>query len=80
MARAPAAKPAAASEASAGGSVGRDDVGFLLAKATQRWNELLASRFAAAGYADLRPSYGRSSCRLTRTTGCGSASSPVARG
>ena len=58
MARAPAAKPAAASEASAGGSVGRDDVGFLLAKATQRWNELLASRFAAAGYADLRPSYG----------------------
>jgi len=58
MARAPAAKPAAASEASAGGSVGRDDVGFLLAKATQRWNELLAARFAAAGYADLRPSYG----------------------
>ena len=58
MARAPAAKPAPASEASTGGSVGRDDVGFLLAKATQRWNELLASRFAAAGYADLRPSYG----------------------
>ena len=58
MARAPAAKPAAASEASTGGSVGRDDVGFLLAKATQRWNELLASRFAAAGYADVRPSYG----------------------
>ena len=57
MARAPAAKPAAASEASAG-SVGRDDVGFLLAKATQRRNELLASRFAAAGYADVRPSYG----------------------
>jgi len=58
MARAPAAKPAAPSEAPADGSVGRDDVGFLLAKATQRWNELLASRFAAAGYADLRPSYG----------------------
>lgn len=36
----------------------RDDVGFLLAKATQRWNELLAARFAAAGYADVRPSYG----------------------
>lgn len=38
--------------------VTRDDVGFLLAKATQRWNELLAERFAAAGYADVRPSYG----------------------
>jgi DNA-binding MarR family transcriptional regulator len=38
--------------------LGRDDVGFLLAKATQRWNELLAERFAAAGYADIRPSYG----------------------
>src|SRR5687768_18467775 len=40
------------------GAVGRDDLGFLLAKATQRWNELLAERFAAAGYADVRPSYG----------------------
>lgn len=37
---------------------GRDDLGFLLAKATQRWNELLAERFAAAGFADVRPSYG----------------------
>jgi len=37
---------------------GRADLGFLLAKATQRWNELLAERFAAAGYADVRPSYG----------------------
>jgi DNA-binding MarR family transcriptional regulator len=40
------------------GSPGRDDLGFLLAKATQRWNELLADRFAAAGYSDVRPSYG----------------------
>jgi DNA-binding MarR family transcriptional regulator len=39
-------------------AVGRGDLGFLLAKATQRWNELLAERFAAAGYADIRPSYG----------------------
>jgi DNA-binding MarR family transcriptional regulator len=39
-------------------AVGRDDLGFLLAKATQRWNELLAERFAAAGYRDVRPSYG----------------------
>jgi DNA-binding MarR family transcriptional regulator len=39
-------------------AVGRDDLGFLLAKAMQRWNELLAERFAANGYADVRPSYG----------------------
>ncbi|HEY7730507.1 MAG TPA: MarR family transcriptional regulator [Gaiellaceae bacterium] len=36
----------------------RDDVGFLLAKASQRWNELLHERFAAAGFPDVRPSYG----------------------
>ena len=36
----------------------RDDLGFLLAKATQRWNELLRERFAAAGWASVRPSYG----------------------
>jgi DNA-binding MarR family transcriptional regulator len=39
-------------------TLGREDLGFLLAKATQRWNELLAERFAAAGYEDVRPSYG----------------------
>jgi DNA-binding MarR family transcriptional regulator len=39
-------------------ALGRDDLGFLLAKATQRWNELLAERFDAAGYGDIRPSYG----------------------
>jgi DNA-binding MarR family transcriptional regulator len=38
--------------------IDRDDLGFLLAKATQRWNELLAERFAAAGYGDIRASYG----------------------
>lgn len=36
----------------------RDDLGFLLAKATQRWNDLLTVGFAAAGYPDVRPSYG----------------------
>lgn len=36
----------------------RDDLGFLLAKATQRWNDLLTEGFAAAGYPDVRPSYG----------------------
>jgi DNA-binding MarR family transcriptional regulator len=42
-----------------GGDVlGRGDLGFLLAKATQHWNELLASHFTAAGYHDVRPSYG----------------------
>lgn len=39
-------------------AVGRDDLGFLLAKAAQRWNEVLAERFAAAGYGDVSPSYG----------------------
>lgn len=39
-------------------SVSRDNVGFLLAKASQRWNELLAERFRSAGYADVRPSFG----------------------
>lgn len=36
----------------------RDNLGFLLAKASQRWNELLYERFTAAGYADVRPAYG----------------------
>jgi DNA-binding MarR family transcriptional regulator len=47
-----------ASEPAVQAALGRDDLGFLLAKATQRWNEILAERFAAAGYADVRPSYG----------------------
>jgi DNA-binding MarR family transcriptional regulator len=47
-----------ASETAAATAISRDDLGFLLAKATQRWNELLAERFAAASYADVRPSYG----------------------
>jgi DNA-binding MarR family transcriptional regulator len=38
--------------------VDRDDLGFLLAKATQRWNELLQERFRAAGWVEVRPSYG----------------------
>src|SRR5262245_14808436 len=36
----------------------RDDLGFLLAKAVQRWNELLQERFRAAGWGEVRPSYG----------------------
>jgi DNA-binding MarR family transcriptional regulator len=38
--------------------VDRDDLGFLLAKATQRWNELLQERFRDAGWGAIRPSYG----------------------
>ena len=34
------------------------NAGFLLAKAMQRWNELLLDRFAAAGFPEVRPSYG----------------------
>jgi DNA-binding MarR family transcriptional regulator len=34
------------------------NLGFLLAKASQRWNELLAEGFAARGFAEVRPSYG----------------------
>ena len=34
------------------------NLGFLLAKASQRWNERLGEGFAAAGYPDVRPSYG----------------------
>jgi DNA-binding MarR family transcriptional regulator len=36
----------------------RDDLGFLLAKATQRWNEQLQERFRDAGWQEVRPSYG----------------------
>jgi DNA-binding MarR family transcriptional regulator len=53
-----AAEPGGSSASTGEVVLSRDDVGFLLAKATQRWNELLATRFAAAGYADVRPSYG----------------------
>jgi DNA-binding MarR family transcriptional regulator len=36
----------------------RDDLGFLLAKASQRWNELLYRRFVDAGFPEVRPAYG----------------------
>jgi DNA-binding MarR family transcriptional regulator len=39
-------------------AVTRDDLGFLLAKASQRWNEQLQERFAAAGFPEVRSSYG----------------------
>jgi DNA-binding MarR family transcriptional regulator len=36
----------------------RDNLGFLLAKASQRWNEVLASAFAAAGFPEVSPAFG----------------------
>jgi DNA-binding MarR family transcriptional regulator len=34
------------------------NLGFLLAKASHRWNELLAERFVEQGFSEVRPSYG----------------------
>src|SRR5918911_1391415 len=34
------------------------NLGFLLAKASQRWNELLYDRFVERGFAEVRPAYG----------------------
>ena len=36
----------------------RANLGFVIAKASQRWNELLAARFSELGYPEVRPSYG----------------------
>jgi DNA-binding MarR family transcriptional regulator len=36
----------------------RSDIGYLLAKASQHWNELLAEAFRRQGHGDVRPSYG----------------------
>jgi len=36
----------------------RASLGFLLAKASQRWNELLYAHFSERGYSEVRPAYG----------------------
>jgi DNA-binding MarR family transcriptional regulator len=36
----------------------RENLGYLLAKASQRWNELLQEGFAAAGFPEVKASYG----------------------
>jgi DNA-binding MarR family transcriptional regulator len=36
----------------------RENLGYLLAKASQRWNELLQEGFAEDGYPEVRASYG----------------------
>jgi DNA-binding MarR family transcriptional regulator len=38
--------------------VDRSNLGFLLAKASQHWNELLAEGFGERGFSEVRPSYG----------------------
>jgi DNA-binding MarR family transcriptional regulator len=35
-----------------------DHLGFLLAKASQRWNQLLAEAFSEHGFPQVRPAYG----------------------
>lgn len=36
----------------------RGNLGYLLAKASQRWNELLHARFVRDGFPEVRPAYG----------------------
>jgi DNA-binding MarR family transcriptional regulator len=36
----------------------RANLGFLLAKASQRWNELLYAHFSERGFGEVRPAYG----------------------
>jgi DNA-binding MarR family transcriptional regulator len=45
------------------------DVGFLLAKASQHFNELLVERFAARGFGEVRASYGSVLVPLFETDG-----------
>jgi DNA-binding MarR family transcriptional regulator len=39
-------------------SATRENLGFRLAKASQRWNELTYERFVAHGYPEVKPAYG----------------------
>ncbi|HXG76858.1 MAG TPA: MarR family transcriptional regulator [Gaiellaceae bacterium] len=48
----------ASATAARGGALTRRNIGFLLAKASQRWNELLARRFAEEGFPEVRPAFG----------------------
>ena len=58
------------------GRATRENLGFLLAKASQRWNELLHERFVAAGYPEVRPSYGSILLPLFEEDGLRMGSSP----
>src|SRR5918911_5669204 len=50
--------PARLTTTAPGARATRANVGFLLAKASQRWNERLRERFVEAGFPEVRPSYG----------------------
>ena len=50
--------PVAIQRAPASGNATRANLGFLLAKASQRWNELLYAHFSERGYGEVRPAYG----------------------
>jgi MarR family transcriptional regulator for hemolysin len=39
-------------------SISRDNLGFLLAKASQCWNELLSELLSQAGFPEVRPAFG----------------------
>jgi DNA-binding MarR family transcriptional regulator len=45
-------------ERRARGRATRANLGFLLAKASQRWNELVYAHFSERGYGEVRPAYG----------------------
>jgi DNA-binding MarR family transcriptional regulator len=49
---------ATAEQPVAPGRATRANLGFLLAKASQRWNELLYAHFSERGYGEVRPAYG----------------------
>ena len=53
----PVTQPTAATVA-AGRAPSRANVGFELAKASQRWNEVLHKEFTARGFGEVRPAYG----------------------
>jgi len=44
--------------ASPAARLSRGNLGFLLAKAMQRWNDMLLARFRDAGFVHVRPSFG----------------------
>ena len=49
---------ASAARVSASAAGTRTDIGYLLAKASQHWNELLGEAFVRQGHGEVRPSYG----------------------
>jgi DNA-binding MarR family transcriptional regulator len=50
--------PVTTQQAPASANATRANLGFLLAKASQRWNELLHTHFSEHGFGEVRPAYG----------------------